>query len=434
MSRPFAPAELAEIDWREGPQGSGETGSAPVRQALRATPYRWPDPRSLPTRQWLLGHWLLRGEVTGIIAPGGAGKSTISNAMALSLATGRPLLGKPVPRGPQPVWSFNLEDGLDELERQMAAACAFYHVSARDCEDRLFLDSGLIQPLCTAIEDRNGFRLVEEIFEELTATISERRIGAIFVDPLVSSHAVQENDNGAIDAITKRWKRLAQETGCAVALVHHTKKMGGREVTAEDGRGGVALRDAARVMLTLNPMSPQEAEELGISDPDMRRALVRIDEGKSSRAPPGAATWIKLESQSLDNGAGFEPSDMVGVAALWNRPDVLHGITTEQLHQVQKGLAEGEWRESVQSKDWVGFLVAKVTGLSVDADKARIKAMIKSWRRDGAITVERRADKNGDDRPFVIAGKPVDLSAVRARPHFERCGAESAEGADDDPL
>lgn len=24
--------------------------------AIRATPYRWPDPRSLPTRQWLLGH------------------------------------------------------------------------------------------------------------------------------------------------------------------------------------------------------------------------------------------------------------------------------------------------------------------------------------------------------------------------------------------
>ena len=55
--------------------------------ALRATPYRWPDPASLPRRQWLIGHWLLRGEVTAIIAPGGTGKSTIGNALALSLAS-----------------------------------------------------------------------------------------------------------------------------------------------------------------------------------------------------------------------------------------------------------------------------------------------------------------------------------------------------------
>jgi RecA-family ATPase len=68
-----------------------------AHNALRATPYRWPDPSTLPTRQWLLGHWLLRGEVTAIIAPGGTGKSTIGTAFALSLASGQTLLGYPHP-------------------------------------------------------------------------------------------------------------------------------------------------------------------------------------------------------------------------------------------------------------------------------------------------------------------------------------------------
>ena len=80
--------------------------------------------------------------------------------------------------------------------------------------------------------------------------------------------------------------------------MHHTPKLRGREATAEDGRGAVALRDAARVVLPLNPMGEKEAEELGIADPALRRSLVRIDTGKANRAPPDAATWIKLESQS----------------------------------------------------------------------------------------------------------------------------------------
>ena len=400
--------------------------------ALRATPYRWPDPASLPRRQWLIGHWLLRGEVTAIIAPGGTGKSTIGNALALSLASGQPLLGKPLHRGPQAVWIFNLEDGTDELERQLSAACAFHGIGPDDCGDRLHLDSGLVQPLCTAIEDRDGFALVEEVFAQLAATIRERKIATVIVDPFVSSHAVRESSNEAIDAIAKRWKRLAQETGCAVVLVHHTRKLGGREATAEDGRGAVALRDAARVVLPLNPMGDKEAEELGITDPALRRSLVRIDTGKANRAPPDAATWIKLESQSLDNGDGLEPSDFVGVATLWEKPDVFHGVTTWHLYTVQQRLAAGDWRESVQAKEWVGHLVASVASLSAETDKGRIKAILRAWRSSGSLAVEHRTI-NGRDVPFVIVGRAVDPSEIGSRPHLQTCGAEGAESAASDP-
>lgn len=396
--------------------------------ALCASPYRWPDPASLPTRQWLLGHWLLRGEVTAIIAPGGTGKSTFSNTIALCLASGKCLLGEPVHRGSHAVWIFNLEDSIEELERQVAAACAFHHIGPQDCGNRLYLDSGMVQPLCTATEDRQGYMLNEEAFAELTATIIDARIAAVIVDPLVSSHAVQENNNGAIDAVVKRWKRLAQEAGCAVVLVHHTKKMGGREVTAEDGRGAVALRDAARIVLTLNPMSKVEAEELGVTEAALRRTLVRVDTGKANRAPLGAATWIKLESQSLDNGHNSEPADYVGVACLWEKPDVFEGLTTRHLYMVQQRLAAGTWRDSVQADDWVGYLVADVTGMSAETDKGRIKAIIGTWKHNGSLSIERRPI-NGRNVPFVIVGKPVDPSEIGFRPHLETCGAESAASA-----
>lgn len=418
----FAPVDMASLEPEEA------VTRIHAHNALRATPYRWPDPASLPRREWLMGHWLLRGEVTAIIAPGGTGKSTIGNTIALSLASGQPLLGKPLPRGSQAVWIFNLEDGTEELERQLSAACAYHGIGPDDCGDRLHLDSGLVQPLCTAIEDRDGFALAEQVYVQLAATIRERKIVTVIVDPFVSSHAVRENSNEAIDAVAKRWKRLAQDTGCAVVLVHHTKKLGDRETTAEDGRGAVALRDAARIVLPLNGMSKAEAEELGISDPQVRRSLVRIDTGKANRAPPDAATWIKLEGQSLGNGDGLEPPDFVGVASLWEKPDVLHGLTNWHLYMVQQGVAEGDWRESVLAKDWVGNLVANVANLSVESDKGRIKAILRTWTRNGALGVEHRRDKKGNDRPFVIVGNLVSPKEVGRNPHPEKCGGESGEG------
>ena len=403
-----------------------------VPSVLSATPYRWPEAPSLPTRKWLLGHWLQRGEVTVIIAPGGSGKSTIGHTFALSLASGRELLGKALPYGSQAAWVFNLEDGTDELERQMAAACIFHGISPADCGNRLYLDSGLVQSLCTATEDRDGFELNEEIFNQLTNTIREKNIASLIVDPFISSHTVQENSNGAIDAVAKRWKRLAQEANCAVVLIHHTKKLGGREVTAEDGRGAIALRDAARIVLTLNPMGVEEAANLGITDPKLRQSLVRIDSGKANRAPAGSSLWIKLEGQSLENGSGHEPPDFVGVASLWEKPDLFQGLTSQDLYMFQQGLACGDWKDSAQAKKWVGHLVAKVTGLSATTDKARIKAILKTWRNNGVFVVEHRRE-NGRDVPFVIVGRPVDPSEIVRIPHLKSCGAGGAESVVDDP-
>ena len=210
MRNATAPMDFADMSAED--VASRIADAAPTGRTIRATPYRWPDPASLPTRQWLLGHWLLRGEVTAIIAPGGTGKSTISAALALSLASGQPLLGKPLPRGPQSAWIYNLEDSQDELDRQVSAACLFHGIVPDDCRNRLCVDSGLVQPLCTATEDRDGFAIAEGVFAQVAATVRERGISVVIVDPFVSSHTVRESSNEAIDAIAKRWKRLAQET------------------------------------------------------------------------------------------------------------------------------------------------------------------------------------------------------------------------------
>lgn len=196
-----------------------------------------------------------------------------------------------------------------------------------------------------------------------------------------------------------------------------------------DGRGRARRGRLARRRPRGSAARQVEAEELGIADPALRRSLVCIDTGKANRAPPDAATWIKLEGQSLENGSELEPPDFVGVAALWEKPDVFHGLTTWNLYMVQQRLATGDWRESVQAKDWIGHLVGKVAGLSAETDRGRIKAILRTWRKNGALAVEHRT-VNGRDVPFAIAGKPVEPSEIGTRPHLQTCGAESAE---DDP-
>lgn len=386
---------------------ANDTGSA---RAISATPYSWRDPRTLPPRPWMLGHWVLKGEVTAIVAPGGTGKSTIGAGIGLSLATARPLLGKRVHDGPHAAWLFNLEDGIDELERQVGAATIHHGIEEADCGDRLFLDSGITQPLKTATETRDGFTIDESTFDQLAATIRSRGIGAVIVDPFISSHTVSEASNEAIDAIVKRWKRLAQETGCAVVLVHHTKKLGGREATAEDGRGAVALRDAARVVLALNPMGESEGKKLGVSDPFVRRSIVRVDMGKANRAPAENAAWIKLEGQDLGNGTTSRPADDVAVATAWERPDLLHGFTSEHLRELQAQLEAQPMRKDVQATEWVGNAVAKIAGLETNNEEhvARIKAVLAEWITAGSLATEHRDNGKGGKSPFVICGRPVD--------------------------
>jgi hypothetical protein len=405
---------------------NGDMGESPKPPSIVAAPYLWPYPTAIPRRQWLFGRWLLRGEVTAIFAPGGVGKSTLSTAVAVSLASGRDLLGQ-APQGKIGAWLYNLEDAPDELDRQIAATCLRHGVYREECANRLFVNSGITMPLCTASEVNGDPAINEKAFAELTQTIRTQGIGVVVIDPLVSSHRVSEASNEAIDAITKRWKRLAHETRCAVVLVHHTRKLMGREATAEDGRGAVALRDAARVVLVMNKVMPSEAEALGVGDPEVGRSLVKVAMGKASRAPDAGTTWFKLEGQSLGNGANHAEPDFVGVAIVFDKPDVFAGITNDHLYRVQQRLDERDWRDNVQAKDWIGHLVADVAVLDVPADQGKIKAILKEWKRNGALVIENRPDRNGDSRPCIALGKPAAPLAIGS-PHLELVGAESVEG------
>lgn len=371
-------------------------------EPIVATRFTWRDPATIPPRPWIYGRWLLRHTVTALLAPGGVGKSALVVSTALALASGKPVLGKPIHGPPKSVWYWNLEDDQEELSRQFHAAALLHGIDQDACAQRLFVDSALDgAELCTATDESGDFRIITPIMQSIIDQIKARGIDVLIIDPFVSSHQVDENHNSKIDRIVKFWARVAKEANCSVVLVHHTRKLAGQEVTAEHSRGASAMVNAARSTLVLNRMGQEEAEQFGITDRAEQRRYFSVRDDKANRAPPESQEWYRMASVDLGNG------DSVGVPQPWQPTDIFADITPNHLYRCQVAISKGEWRESVQAKQWAGHAIAPVLGLNLDdkRDKAKASRILRTWVQNGALKTVDRPDESRRPRTFIEVGE-----------------------------
>lgn len=389
-------------------QPKGRTTSppiAPLVAAIRAEPFTWIDPATIPMREWVYGRHYIRRFVSVTVAPGGVGKSSLAIAEAMAMASGRGILGD-VPSALSKVWIWNGEDPLDELQRRIMATAVYYGFDRSDFEGRLFANSGRTTEIVIAEQVRQGVMVAVPVVDAVKATIFENGIDVVVIDPFVSSHRVTENDNNAIDRVVKTWARIAEETNCAVELVHHSRKTYGREVEVEDGRGAVALLAAARAARVLNPMTEEEAQVAGI---ERRRLHFRVDDGKANLAPPAEhSTWYRLASVDLGNGH-MGSGDSIGVVTpfAYRAPDALDGVSVADLNAVQAAIGNGRWRASVQARNWAGVAVADALGLDLAKPgvRAKVKRLLQIWIGSGALLEVDCKDEDYKVRPFVEIGE-----------------------------
>jgi hypothetical protein len=378
--------------------------AAPKASAIRATPFKWRDPSTIPTRKFLYGRHIIRGFVSVTAAPGGVGKTALKLVECVALATGRDLLGDGLPAS-TPVWYLGLEDPLEEYERRVAAIALHFGIPGVELERGLFLDSGRDQNFVIATEDRSRLTIIQPVVEAIVENVRRHGIGLTVVDPFVACHSVGENDNTRIEKVTREWARIAQATNCAVELVHHVRKSNGAtEQTSDDVRGASAVVNAARSVRMLAQMTKEEAEEAGIEE---RRRFFRINVGKANLfLPSEKAQWRELVTLSLGNG-GDGPDDFVGVAAQWNWPNALDGLHVSDLSRVQDKIATGEWAENSQAANWAGLAVADVLDLDPGekTSKARIRSLLKTWLTSGALKTERLHNpRTGREQTRIVVG------------------------------
>ncbi|MCH4151440.1 MAG: AAA family ATPase [Sphingobium sp.] len=375
-----------------------------AERPLRATPFVLGDMTALPLRPWVYGKRNIRKYMSAKFAPGGVGKSAMSIADALAMASGRPFMGQSLPAGPLRVWLINLEDPRHELQLRIGAAMMHHRVSEVDLGGRLFVDSGREQSLVIAEQTRDGARICVPVVDALVAELIARKIDVLSVDPFVSSHRVTENDNNAMDLVAKEWGRVADRANCSVELVHHTRKLNGGEVTVDSGRGGGALADAARSVLVLNRMTADEAQRAAIDD---HRRYFRAFPDKANLGPPvDASDWYRLVSVTHPNG------EDVGVVECWKWPDPFEDLTADDLAEVQSWVGKGPWRENSQSTDWVGHAVGQALGVdtSEKGGRAKVLSLLKTWIASGVLVVVERPDQNRKMRKFVEVGSGYPLA------------------------
>jgi AAA domain/Bifunctional DNA primase/polymerase, N-terminal len=420
------PAWAAELGARERPSHlkalNGGKPSFPQAEPDAAEPdepplnepvwdYQEENPADVPERRWLYGKHYIRRYVSCTIGAPGAGKSILALTEACAMCSGEPLLGV-YPAGRLKVGYWNGEDPADELRRRLAAIRMHFALAPGLLAGALSIGSGRTAEIVLARAARNAVAEVDEVeVERIIRTIRRRGLDVLIVDPFVSSHRVPENDNGAMDLVVKTWGRIAEQTNCAVELVHHPRKALGRELTVDDSRGGSALIGAARSVRVLNQMDEDEASKMGVAG-RQRRSYFRVDNGKANLAPASVASWRRIVGIYLENDPGGGLGDNVGVVIRWQQPWAFEGITPTDTLRIQQAIADDErkWRDNAQSPDWVGHLVARVLDLNVDdpAEKASINDMVKTWTEHGLLEVVKTKDGNRRPRGYVRVGDLID--------------------------
>ena len=120
-----------------------------------------------------------------------------------------------------------------------------------------------------------------------------------------------------------------------------------------------------------------------------------------------ARHWRKLESVPLNNGGDgeidFMLGDQVGVVTEWTWPtkdEIAASIPTDVRAIVVARMGNMNCRESTQSPDWAGYVLADAMGTPIDVDRAmtpekrRIKAALDSWIANGILAVVDEPDPN----------------------------------------
>jgi hypothetical protein len=262
------------------------------------------DIANIPPREWLVDHLCLKKYITGLVAPGGVGKSSLALALGISVASNNDILQLGV-RQQANVLILNNEDSTDELQRRIAGIVTQFGICTSSLEDTLFYISGYEKKYMLS-EMSDGCQKETAFASDLIKYMLDKDIGLLIVDPFVSTHNSPENDNTAMDQVMSIYRKIAAKTGAAITLIHHTRKQqdnkGSSAGNADIARGASAFKDAVRVVATLTPMTSKEAGDLKFDSVEQSRHF-RLDLAKQNFSPACVnAWWFRMESCLIDNG------------------------------------------------------------------------------------------------------------------------------------
>jgi hypothetical protein len=354
------------------------------------------DPGPIPPRGWLLANQFCRKFLSSIVATGGTGKTALRLLQYLALATGRALTGEHVFRRCR-VLLLSFEDDIVEVGRRLLAASIYYGIKRAELKGWLFIAAPRGIKLA---EMHHGSRQIGQLEKTLRDAIERRKPDLIGLDPFVKLHALEENDNGAMDFVCDLLTRLAIEYDIAVDAPHHQKKGTPTPGDADSGRGASGIKDAGRLVHTLTAMSEEEAKMFGISHTE-RRGYVRLDPAKVNITPPSQHTkWFRLVGVNIGNGTkaddgspggDYPNGDDVQTVEPWTPPDTWADISiatiTVVLSEIDRGLDNGQrYSDATKAGDRAAWKV--VQRHCPEKTEGQCREIVKTWVKNGVLRSE----------------------------------------------
>lgn len=304
---PVTIATVFDLAKKHGRQGSSPSAGNSVshRSATVVDPTSYKVSFSnIPHRQWLYGVDLLRGDITLLVSPGGAGKTSLALGMAVCIATGKAHLKAQIWGGADLNSLYiNAEDSGIEMRRRTLAFCQRHKITEREI-DRLRI-AGTDAPQVRGLSflraaGPTSSALDQAGFKQLDSFLASMRPDLVVIDPLIAlCGGGNVNDNAAMSLVMREIKYLSIKFNCAILVVHHTRK-GADLGTAEAISGASSIVNLARHAIMPVTMTDAEAKVFGIL-PSGRRQYFKVVDAKSNHAPLTDETWYKLESEGLPN-------------------------------------------------------------------------------------------------------------------------------------
>ena len=215
--------------------------------------------------EWLWEPYIPMGAISLMQGDGAAGKTTTALAIAAAITKGEPLPGSNVFSAPANVVVQNAEDSYSKTIRprleRFGANCDMVHVIDED-EQALSLSDGRIEQ-----------------------TVIETNAKLLIIDPLQAYlGGANMNSANGVRPLMKQLGTVAAQHGCAVLLVGHLHKAGGK--AAYRGLGSIDIYAAARSVLTVG--------KIGV-DENMRA----IVQNKSNFSSAGIPQAFELDSSGM---------------------------------------------------------------------------------------------------------------------------------------
>lgn len=171
-----------------------------------------------------------------IVAEGGVGKSWLGVQLAVSRAIGTEWLGMTVDRGRTGM--LLLELSAYQWQQRFRA------VAGERVEDPSLDDVRIVcRPELKGVVDLAS----REDMAALRYWIEQEKLSLVIIDPLSRAHGLNEKEMEDMGPFLQQLDAIRYDTGCAILLIHHTRKSQGgaqgKDSDLDSASGSRALRD-----------------------------------------------------------------------------------------------------------------------------------------------------------------------------------------------